>query len=231
MINFGQPLSSVAPLPKFAITVNGEVQTFTAQWSNTLENVELVFSENVTYDQNSSVVSASSAIFLPNQLQQYMLNETDFPSGYAPLSDAKATGVLYVHGESDVAGGAIYDISQVEGLSQPEDNNGNQNDDGQSDDIRLTPETVNLVFVCEQDNTIWSFDDSAIVQYKLLDSQDELLTATYEGDGNYRLPEVVEDGMYELNVNPSISGINSFLKTIMTSGGGVFVEKEYVCSN
>ena len=200
MINFGQPLSSVAPLPKFAITVNGEVQTFTAQWSNTLENVELVFSENVTYDQNSSVVSASSAIFLPNQLQQYMLNETDFPSGYAPLSDAKATGVLYVHGESDVAGGAIYDISQVEGLSQPEDNNGNQNDDGQSDDIRLTPETVNLVFVCEQDNTIWSFDDSAIVQYKLLDSQDELLTATYEGDGNYRLPEVVEDGMYELNV-------------------------------
>jgi len=231
MINFGQPLSSVAPLPKFAITVNEEAQTFIAQWSDTRENVELVFSENVTYDQNSSVVSASSAIFLPNQNQQYMLNETDFPSGYAPLSAAKATSGLYVHGESNVAGGAIYDTSQVEGLSQPDDNNTNQNSDGQSDDRRLTPETVNLVFVCEQDNAIWSFDDNAIVEYKLLDSDDELLTAAYEGAGKYNLPAVEEDGIYELKISPSITGIDSFLSNITTAGGGVFIEKEYVCSN
>lgn len=230
-INFDQPLSNVAPLPQFAVTVNDATQTFTTQWSDTRESVALVFSDDVTYDQNSSVVSVRSAIFLPNQIQQYMLNATDFPNGYAPLSATKATSGLYMHGESIVAGGDLYDASLVEGLSQSEDNNGNQTEDGQSNDKRLTPETVNLVFVCEEDNTIQSFDDSAIVQYKLFDSDDELLTAAYEGAGKYNLPAVEEDGIYELNISPSITGVDSFLHNITTAGGGVFVEKQYACSN
>ena len=133
-INFGQALSSVAPLPQLAVSVDRVQMTFTTQWDDARNTVELQFEENVTYDENASEVRAVSAIFLPNQIQQYMLNDDDFPTGNAPLSAMKATTGLFVHGKSDVAGGSVYDESNVEVVSSHDSENGDGEQNNGSDE-------------------------------------------------------------------------------------------------
>lgn len=90
-------------------------------------------------------------------------------------------------------------------------------------------EELNITATCIEDETVFTEDENAVVQYVKTDSGNAAATAAYVSGGNYALTNLVEGSTYTVNINSGIAGVADYSVVITADGENESAPISYNC--